>query len=110
MHIENTTRKKIIAKNATPATKWKDKTIGLIGTKTPHALILHTHFGIHTLGMKYPIDVLVLNKQQKVVAIKENLTPNSVFLWNPLYSTVIELPSGVIKSSETHKGDQLLLV
>ena len=110
MVIKNTTQGKVIAKDATPATNWKDKTIGLIGTKTPKALILSTHFGIHTLGMKYPIDVLVLNKQHRVVALKENLTPNSMFLWNPLYSTVIELPTGTIKSTKTHKGDQLLLV
>lgn len=110
MVIKNKTRKNIIAKNVTSATNWKDKTIGLIGTDTARALILYTHFGVHTLGMKYPIDVLVLNKHQKVVALKEKLNPNCIFLWNPLFSTVIELPLGAIKSSQTQIGDQLLLV
>lgn len=75
----------------------KDKITGLIGKKKPFALMIKTHFGIHTFGLKFPIDVLILNNKDEVVSIKENLKPNSIFLWNPKYEKVIELPNGTIK-------------
>ena len=75
----------------------KEKVIGLIGQKKPSALMLKTHFGIHTFGLRFPIDVLILNKKNIVVSIKKDLKPNRIFLWNPLYENVIELPSGTIE-------------
>jgi hypothetical protein len=76
----------------------KDRVIGLIGKDKPFSLILRTHFGIHTFGLKFPIDVLVLDNEGKVMAISNNLKPNRIFLWNPLYEKVVELPSGTIKT------------
>ena len=59
--------------------------------------MLKTHFGIHTFGLKFPIDILILNNNNKVVSIKENLKPNKIFLWNPIYEKVVELPRGTIE-------------
>lgn len=74
----------------------KEKIIGLIGKEKPEALMIKTHFGIHTFGLKFPIDVLILNKKNKVVAMRKNLQPNRIFLWNPVYEKVLELPAGTI--------------
>lgn len=108
MTIKNVTKNIILSENVQKAKNWKDKTIGLIGTKKPQSLLLRTHFGIHTFGMRYPIDVLILNSQNKVVALKENLKPNRMFLWNPHYDNVLELPKGTINKSKTQLGDHLL--
>jgi len=75
----------------------KEKIQGLIGKNKPFALMIRTRFGIHTFGVKFPIDVLILDGKNKVVVIKENLKPNRFFLWNPIYGKVIELPSRTIK-------------
>jgi hypothetical protein len=72
-------------------------------------MLLKTHFGIHTFGMKYPIDILILDQQNCVVARKENLKPNTIFLWNPRYETVLELPAGTIKKTKTEIDDNILL-
>jgi uncharacterized protein len=77
----------------------KERIRGLIGKNKPQALLIKTHFGIHTFGVKFPIDVLILNNKNIVVSIKENLKPNRIFLWNPRYEKVIELPQGTIKKS-----------
>lgn len=74
----------------------KEKVLGLIGAKQPYALMLKTRFGIHTFGLKFPIDVLILDKNNKVVKMKKSLKPNNIFLWNPLLDKVIELPQGTI--------------
>lgn len=75
---------------------WK-KSFGLIGKNKPENLLFKTRFGIHTFGMRFPIDVLVLDKNYKVIKFKETLLPNNFFFWNPRYNLVLELPSGTVK-------------
>lgn len=82
------------------AANLKEKIQGLIGKDNPYALLLKTHFGIHTFGLKFPIDVLILNNQNKVVSMRKNLKPNRIFLWNPRYERVIELPHGTIEEKQ----------
>lgn len=74
----------------------KEKIIGLIGKNKPEPLMIRTRFGIHTFGLKFPIDVLILNKNNKAVKVRTSLKPNRIFLWNPMYKKVLELPAGTI--------------
>jgi uncharacterized protein len=85
---------------AKEAASLKEKMQGLIGRDKPQALMIKTHFGIHTFGLKFPIDVLVLNDKNKVTSMKKDLKPNRIFLWNPMYQKVIELPSGTIEKKQ----------
>lgn len=78
----------------------KEKILGLIGKDQPNALMIRTHFGIHTFGLKFPIDVLILNRKNEVVAMKKNLVPNRIFLWNPTHEKVLELPNGTIEKEK----------
>lgn len=87
----------------------KEKVIGLIRKEEPYALMLKTHFGIHTFGVKFPIDVLILNNNGKVVRIKKSLKPNHVFLWKPIYCNVLELPEGYIDNNRIKLNDQMSL-
>ena len=82
---------------------WK----GLLGTKRAENIYLQTHFGIHTFGMNYPIDIVVLNNKQKIKKLKQNLQPNQLFFWNPFYKNVIELPTGTIKKMKLFIGQKL---
>lgn len=79
------------------AHSWKAKAFGLIGKKKIEPFFLETRWGIHTFGMKKSIDVIILNKNNVIVAVKEDLKPNHVFLWNPKYYRVLELPQAKIK-------------
>jgi uncharacterized membrane protein (UPF0127 family) len=84
-----------------------DQTLGLLKYNKPVTMLLKTHFGIHTFGMKYPIDIIILNSQNQIVALKKNLWPNSIYVWDIQYSTVLELPNGVIQKSKTQLQDDL---
>lgn len=86
-----------------------DKSVGLIGKKYPESILFQTRFGIHTFGLKFPIDILVLDND-RVVYVKENLFPNRFFIWNPKYKNVIELPQGFIKDKKITKGSTIKLV
>jgi hypothetical protein len=88
-------------------TSYLGKMRGLIGHKHPKAIVLHTRFGIHTVGVLFPIDVLILSKHHSVVAKKENLKPNRLFFWNPLFDIVIELPAGSIVEKKINIGDTI---
>lgn len=85
----------------------RGKSKGLINSNTPKTVIFYTRFGIHTFGMKYPIDVIVADKNFKVIAVKENIKPNRIFLWNPKGNLVIESGEKVIKKSQTKINDFL---
>lgn len=101
MTIKNLTKKTTISKNAIYAKSLLDKSLGLLKYKTPQTLILETRWGLHTFFMKYPIDILILDKENFVVRIKENLNPNNFYFWNPKYFLILELPSKTIKKSKT---------
>lgn len=85
------------------------KVKGLLGENTPHALLLKTRWGIHTFGMQFPIDVVILDKSNTIQAIKHNLKPNRIFLWNPKYDNVLELPTGFIKEKNLTIGEHVHL-
>lgn len=52
--------------------------------------------GVHTFGMKFPIDVVVLDEGGVVRAIKRDIKPNRCFFWNPKHRRVLELPTGCL--------------
>ena len=87
-----------------------DKTKGLLFAKKAHAVFFKTRFGIHTFGLLFPIDVLILDKSHTVVKFSEHLLPNSVFLWNPFFNRVIELPAGEIKKLKIGLGNKIKLI
>ena len=107
MKIVNITKGTIVARGYTRADTLVDKSIGLLGASAPKSLYFKTRFGIHTVGMQFPIDCAVLDEAMVVRAVRHNLTPGNFFFWNPLFRHVIELPSGALQSAETAVGDAL---
>lgn len=98
---------KIINIKSRRANNLKDKIFGLIGENSLKPLFLQTRFGIHTFGVKFPIDVLILDKEFNVIKIKKNLDPDKLFFWNPLYDNVLELPVGTISKLNIGLGDKI---
>jgi len=87
----------------------KDRAFGLIGHKKAEPVLFYTRWGIHTIRLKFPIDVLVLDKDDVVVKLTENLKPNRFFVWPPKYNKVIELPAGFIKKLGIGTGNKINL-
>jgi hypothetical protein len=74
--------------------------VGLLGTNSGYPLLLHTRFGIHTIGMRYPIDVALLEHVRdtyyRIVRIHRSLAPFRILMWHPRYRSVLELPAGYL--------------
>ncbi len=62
---------------------------------------------IHTIGMKFPIDVLFLDRENLVIAVKENLPANRLTGVYPRAVSVLELPAGTLAATDTRTGDRL---
>ncbi len=105
--IQNVTKGTIVAKETKFAESFSDNFLGLLNKKNPRSMIFKTRFGIHTFFMKEPIDVLILDKNNKVVKVKENLASWKIYFWNPEFETIIELPKFSIQQSRTRIGDLL---
>lgn len=94
----------------TKADNLRKKVIGLIGKSSPEPILIKTRFGIHTFGLKFPIDVLILDRENKVQYIKKNLGPNRIFFWKPIYNIVLELTGGTVKKKGIKIGYYIDLI
>jgi len=107
MKLINLSKNKIISKQAKIAYSFFDRLFGLLNQNNPRFLIFNTHFGIHTFFMKTPIDVILLDKHQRVVRIEERLSPNRLFVYHPKFSLVIEMPKNTIKNCHIDINDKI---
>ena len=66
--------------------------------------------GVHTSGLAFDIDVLFLDADRRVVAAEERMKPGrmSRIFWRA--RSVLELPAGTVRRSETRVGDQIQFV
>ncbi|MBO9325999.1 MAG: DUF192 domain-containing protein [Roseiflexus sp.] len=110
--IENLTRGTVIADRVEVARSFLARGRGLMGrAELPagYGLILVPESSIHMLFMRIPLDVLFVDRQHRVISMREALPPWHPFAgvapWRGYY--VVELPVGTIHSSCTRVGDQL---
>ncbi|NTV31511.1 DUF192 domain-containing protein [candidate division WWE3 bacterium] len=82
---------------------------GLIGAQKPVALYFKTRWGIHTFGLKFAIDIVILDTNNTVVHMFHNVPQQRIIFWNPLFNTVLELPEGTIYNNRIQKGDTIIL-
>lgn len=112
IHITNQTRSCVIAERGELARSFLARGRGLMGrTALPdqYALIIYPEWSIHTFFMRVPIDVLFVDREDRVVGLREAMPPSRPFAgvapWRGRY--VVELPAGVIAATATQLGDQL---
>jgi uncharacterized membrane protein (UPF0127 family) len=105
MKLKNITKNTQASEEIIKADTIVKRVKGLIGEDNLKSLYLETRWGIHTFGMKYSLDILILDSNWSVKKIVEGLKPNRVLFWNPKYFCVLELPAGTIKNSTTTIGD-----
>lgn len=61
---------------------------------------------VHTIGMKFPIDVLFLDKKRKVLKVRNDMQRWRMAMCLRGHS-VLELPSGTAAAMQTVRGDEL---
>jgi len=63
--------------------------------------------GVHTFGMRFPIDVVFLDGAHRVMCIQERLRPFRISRLHLSAHSVLELAPGTVEKSRTQPGDEL---
>ncbi len=63
--------------------------------------------GVHTFAMRFPIDVVYLDRERTVIHLEEELKPWRVAAIRIQATSVLELPTGTIRESKTVLGDRV---
>ncbi len=64
---------------------------------------------VHTVGMMFSFDLVMIDKEFRVVGLKEMVKPFRVVLPKLRAESVIELPAHTIFRSRTELGDELII-
>jgi uncharacterized membrane protein (UPF0127 family) len=72
-----------------------------------HGMIFRPARGIHTHFMRFPIDLIFLDKSNRVVKIRPAMGPWRFDFTNA--DAVIEMKAGAAASNDIQPGDQLLI-
>jgi uncharacterized membrane protein (UPF0127 family) len=110
--IHNLTKSTDVAAAARMADKPWSRMVGLLGRKhlpDGEAMVLRPCSSIHTFFMRFPIDVVYLDREARVLKVVPSLKPFrfSGTLRSGHYT--LELPEGTIARSNTDPGDQLAI-
>lgn len=109
MVLINATKKTVVSDRCHFANSVLKRMVGLLNRKAlaqGEGLLLDRCYGIHTFGMRFPIDVLFLDKELRVMRAVPALPPfRTCVVKHAVY--VLELPAGSIQRSQTGAGDQI---
>lgn len=110
--VENQTRNCTLAEQCELARTFWARGRGLLGRprlERGQGLLIYPEWSIHTFFMRFPIDVLFLDRQDQVVGMRTEMPPNRPYagVWGACY--VIELPPGLLITTGTQVGDKLSL-
>lgn len=107
--VRNVTRSVVLAESAGVADTSKARRTGLLkhdSLKPGDGLWIVPCEAVHTFGMKFPIDVLYLDRKRRVRKIRPDMVKRRMSMCLLAHS-VLELPAGTVASTGTQKGDQL---
>lgn len=110
--VYNRTKETFLAYKVRIADSMLSRLVGLLGRRSlapDSGLWIVPSSGVHTLGMLFTIDVVFLDKNLKVVGVRELLRPFSITSLNLQAESVLELPAHTIFKSRTEVGDQLVV-
>ncbi len=110
MQILNQTQNTILADNAVIADTFASRSVGLLRhTSLPQGegLVLTQCQSIHMFFMKFPIDVIFVDRNKNVVGLVRGIKPfrMSPYFWRS--DCAIELPAGQIDRTKTALGDKI---
>lgn len=111
----NRTRQSFVATELAVANTHWTRLRGLMGTvpgqfRLGHGLWIVPCHGVHTIAMRFPIDVVYLSADKTVIHLEENVKPWRITPVLMEAATVLELPSHTVWNTGTSLGDQMEIV
>jgi uncharacterized membrane protein (UPF0127 family) len=110
LEVINQDNGQILAYKAQTAYSFFRRLKGLMFTRqlpAGSAIHLHPCRSVHTYFMNYSIDVLYLDSEQRVIGMEEALHPGKAGRRYRKTVSVVELPAGTIRETQTMAGHAL---
>ncbi len=110
--VYNQTRECFLSLSVTPADTTFMRLKGLIGRlklRVDEGLWVVPSWGIHTVGVLFPLDLVYLDENHQVIYLVEHFPRFRIAPIRTHASSVLELPTHTIFSSQTQQGDQLVI-
>ena len=80
--------------------------LGRDGLDSGHAFVIAPCQGVHTFGMRFPIDVVAVNRDGTVVKTRAHVRPNRIVMaWSAF--AIIELRADSLRASGLVVGDHI---
>jgi uncharacterized membrane protein (UPF0127 family) len=106
--LYNRTQDRVAVARLARARTLRERAVGLLGRPplaADEGLWLEPCGGVHTWGMRYPIDVIFLDRELRVLAVRRQVPP-----WRLVFAprgtrSVVELPAG--GAADLNAGDAL---
>jgi len=110
--VYNKTKETFLAFRVTVADSIVSRLVGLLGKrslKPDSGVWIVPANAIHTIGMLFTFDLVLIDKDFKVVGLRELIRPFRVTRPSFRAESVLELPAHAIFRSRTEIGDQLVI-
>ena len=107
--VSNLNRGSFLATRLEVADSGPKRNKGLLGRKglaAGEGLWIIPCESVHTFFMQFPIDLVYLDRKHVIKKVRESVPPWRISVCFSAHS-VLELPSGTIRSTETRAGDAL---
>jgi len=109
LKVLNLTRGTVLATSLEVADSGPKRNKGLLGRKglaPGEGLWIIPCESVHTFFMQFPIDLVYLDRQNRIKKIRDSVRPWRLSVCLSAHS-VLELPSGAIRDTQTRVGDTL---
>ena len=83
--------------------------IGRLRLRSDEGIWMVPSRGIHTLGVRVPLDLIYLDENLRVIHLEEYFPTFRIAPLRAQAESVLELPTHTIYSSQTQVGDQLVI-
>jgi uncharacterized protein len=110
LHVENVTRGCVLVEQGRLANNEWTRFKGLMGERHLPAgdgMLITPCGSVHCMWMRIPIDVIYLDKADRIVGIDQALKPWRIGHFYRGAHHVLELPAGTAAATGTQVGDQL---
>jgi uncharacterized membrane protein (UPF0127 family) len=110
--VYNKTKETFLAFRVNVADSIVSRLVGLLGKRSLQpdgGVWIIPANAIHSIGMLFPFDLVLIDKDFRVVGLRELVRPFKITRPNFRAESVIELPAYTIFKSRTEVGDQLVI-
>jgi len=108
--VRNTTRDSVLADRVAIAASPLRRLRGLLGTRTlpmGYGLLLRPCRQVHSFFMRYPLDLVFIDREGRVVRTIEDFAPSRCSPFVAGAAAVLELPAGALAETPALPGDLL---